>query len=138
MCAWNMPAQTNTRFCEFFKLRNKIDSIKVFDRKIYWKYASLLDLCGSNSSFSQDDHVKNLEMMEGEFFDKDTLDLIERPLMSKIAALQNKMMRKALTEYETLVLEMIQRMKMDRRDDNNTDPPRIPKRSEAMRKRYGK
>ena len=133
-----MPAQTNEQFRGFCRLRDKIDSIKVFDRKTYWKYASFLDLCGSNSSFSQDDHVKNLEMMEGEFYDKDTFDLIERPLMSKISALQNKMMRKALTEYETLVLEMIQRMKIDRRDDSNTEPPRIPKRSEAMRKRYGK
>ena len=133
-----MPSIINECNSNWYKKNIKIKHIKIFDRSTYWKYASFLDLCGSNAQFSDPGHVQNLEMMEGEFYDKDTLDLIERPLMSKIASLQNKMMRKAFTEYETLVQLMIQRMKKDRRDEANTDPPRIPKRSEAMRKRYGK
>jgi hypothetical protein len=142
MRAWNMPARTKPQFTRWFDWnKKKFNSIKIFDKSTYWKYATFLGLCGSNSQFSESEHVQNLEMIEGKFYDKDTLDLIERPLMTAIAFFQDKIKKtkiEASIEYENLELLMIQRIKKDRKNTRSTDPPRIPKRSEAMRKRYRK
>ena len=100
-----------------------------------------MDSCGSNAHFSDEGHVKNLEMMEGEYYDNDTLYLIERPLMSAIADYRRKMKREkieASAEYDTLGLKMIQGMKKDRKNHRGTDPAHIPKLSEARHRLHGK
>jgi hypothetical protein len=88
--------------------------------------------------FSVEGHIQNLEMMEGEFYDKDTLGLIENPLISAIATLQHQMKNKSMAacvEYENLVTKMIHDMKTYRKHTHSTHPPRLTKRSEALRRR---
>jgi hypothetical protein len=142
MLEWNLPLTAMEKFRELIrKKKQKLDKIKIFSYNTYWKYYSFMDSCGSNAHFSDEGHVKNLEMMEGEYYDNDTLYLIERPLMSAIADYRRKMKREkieASAEYDNLGLQMIQEMKLDRKNTRSTDPVRITKLRDAMRKRYGK
>ena len=63
-----------------------------------------MDSCGSNSQFLPLGFVQNLEIIEGKFYYKDTLDLIEYQLMSTIVYYLNRIMKKqieASVKYDT-------------------------------------
>ena len=137
--AWKLPFEPTASVKRWeLQIKSRVDKIKIFSDRTYLRYVTFLDSCGSKTMFSDEGHVANLEMIDGEYYDEDTLKFIEYPLMSTITSLLKNLeneQREAHIDYGNLVKRMIHNMKTCRKHTHGTTPARLSKRSEAMRNR---
>jgi hypothetical protein len=91
--------------------------VHYFSDEIYWRYYTLLHLCGTKASFSAPKHIKHLTMMSGEFYDMKTMQEMEAPLMAKIVDLKQKLQHEKPSQFacmERLITNIIKKMSIDR------------------------
>ena len=118
--------------------KKKVNKHEVFENEVYVRYATFLYKCGTKFHANWTIHRTNLRMMEGPFYDEDTMHDMELHLMSHITNLTKLLKKENLNEYlkyEHQVRKMIKEMKVPRTSAHSTKERSVPSCSEHMRNR---
>ena len=141
---WKLSVGSDAKFMRKFmetkgrNIKRKVDDLQTFDNITYFRYATFLHMCGSNCHLEPRQHLVNLRMMQGAFYDEETVRDMERPLKDCIATLMTRLKDENPEEfyyYEHLVGQMIKKIKVQRTSANSTKPLSVPLASENMRSR---
>lgn len=119
-------------------LKRKVHNLRAFDNITYFRYATFLHMCGSYCHLEPRQHLENLRMMDGAFYDEETVQDMERPLKDHITVLMTQLKNEKPEEFyqhEHLVGQMIKKIKVQRTSARSTKPLSVPLASENMRNR---